>query len=184
MSAQDERERRWARVAVKNFVKPDDPVRYEEAGNPVPFVCEDARSGAATGSGSIPASLVGSREAAPILPPFDPSMSDGCSMIPWWPRRLGRKRFQRWALRFVVRDVGAAEAICGAHDLAYYLGGTRDDRTDADLQWLDAMREIDRTPGRRFSQVGFIKIRRHGGPEGRIPGVSWAWGGGRFEYDA
>ena len=117
------------------------------------------------------------------LPPFDPSMSDGCSMIPLWPRWLGRKRFQGWVLRFVVTDVERMKEICCAHDRAYYYGGTEDDRTEADLQWQDEVWKIDKTSDHWFAKTGFVKMREHGGPEGRVPGVSWAWGGERFVYD-
>ena len=117
------------------------------------------------------------------LPPFDPNLSDGCSMLPLWPLWMGRRRIQRWALRLVVRDVEAAAAICCAHDRAYYYGGTEDDRMEADLRWQDAMWVIDRTPEHWFTMAGFVKIRELGGPEHKIPGVSWAYGGERYVDD-
>lgn len=117
------------------------------------------------------------------LPPFDASKSDGCSMLPWLPRRLSRKSIQRWLLRFFVRDVAAALKICCDHDCDYYYGGTSHERFESDERWLRAMLQIDKTRHQWFSNWGFRNIRDIGGPETRIAGVSWGHGGSRFVYD-
>ena len=69
---------------------------------------------------------------------------------------------------------------CRIHDRLYKRGGTEEDRLMADLEFaLDLL-------GWGMSAADvmdyFLAVHVFGGPEFRIPGVSWAFGGGRFCY--
>lgn len=112
----------------------------------------------------------------PELPPWDDSMSDGCSALPIGPLRL-RRRFNRWLF---ARHPGAAWA-CVRHDATYYAGGSREDRLDADFA-LSARWEVVGVP-EVVRVLAFRAIRIFGAPRWRTAGVSWAFGGARFRYD-
>jgi hypothetical protein len=110
------------------------------------------------------------------LPPWDDSMSDGCSAIPIGPRRV-RRRFNRWLF---ARHPGAS-AACLRHDRAYYAGGSREDREMADLALVARWGDVG-VP--EFVRVlAFRAIRIFGSPVWRTDGVSWGFGGARFRYD-
>lgn len=105
----------------------------------------------------------------PDLPPWDPSMSDGCS-VPDALRPL-----------FPI-DKPEIRATCVLHDAAYYYGGTKEQRLAADLMFgynLIATGKVSADTAEQF----VAGVRAGGGPSGRIPGVSWAFGGERFCYD-
>jgi len=102
------------------------------------------------------------------LPPWEDSMSDGCS-IP--------------ALAKPLFPMTPAQAQgCVPHDQKYYFGGTKEQRLKADAElliwWLDHHMAADQ------AWAGFEAIRLGGGPEGRHPKYSWAYGGKRFVYDS
>ena len=102
------------------------------------------------------------------LPPWDPSMSDGCS-IPE-------------PLRPFFPNTPAERECCVRHDARYYVGGTEEDRLVADAQLLiDWLKTGDVSAAQ--AQVAFEAVRMFGKPELRVHGVSWAFGGGRFVYD-
>ncbi len=111
------------------------------------------------------------------LPPWDDSMSDGCSALPIGPRAM-RRRFNTW----VFSKWPDASAGCLAHDRSYYYGGTMEDRTLADEDLMDDWEEAG-VPG-WVRRLAWRFIRSGGGPRWRTPGVSWAFGGGVFRYTA
>ena len=103
----------------------------------------------------------------PTLPPWSDAMSDGCSVPKW--------------LRLVVPLETAFQVfVCRAHDAAYYHGGSEQDRAIADVKFFLGLlhAEMDFDTAQRY----FVAVRAGGGPEFRIPGVSWAFGGERFCY--
>ena len=109
------------------------------------------------------------------LPRWDPETSDGCSALPLGSRML-RQRINGW----FFRRNDAANAACEAHDEAYYYGGSKRHREDADKALAEAWRNagvpiIVRGLGRGA-------IRAFGGPGARTPDVSWAFGGEFFQY--
>lgn len=103
------------------------------------------------------------------LPPWDPSMSDGCSV----PEPLRP---------FFPCDDPAVRACCVIHDSEYYRGGTREQRLLADLMFAYNLLSTGQVSEETVWKM-FLGVRAGGGPSGRIPGVSWAFGGNRFVYD-
>ena len=104
----------------------------------------------------------------PRLPPWSDAMSDGCS-VPKWLRLM------------VPMETPGQIAVCRAHDRAYYYGGTEQDRAIADAGFYVGLLCAGMPVTNADSY--FAAVRQFGGPEFRIPGVSWAFGGGRFVYD-
>lgn len=101
-----------------------------------------------------------------MLPEWDDSMSDGCSI----PVHL--KRF--------LEETPEMRACCVKHDKKYYYGGTIRDRAIADAEFL-----IDLLKARVNVHVAdqmYMAVRAGGHPsQGRS--FSWAFGGKRFKYD-
>ncbi len=103
------------------------------------------------------------------LPPWDKSLSDGCSVpAPLRP--------------FFPVDKPEVRACCEIHDAAYYSGGTREQRLAADLLFAYNLLATGHVSAETAEKM-YAGVRIGGGPSGRIPGVSWAFGGGRFVYD-
>jgi hypothetical protein len=99
------------------------------------------------------------------LPPWDDTMSDGCSAT---------------ALLKHLFETPLVRAACVHHDRAYYFGGSREDRLRADYQlgvdWIRAGLTVTEV------ESGIAAIRVGGEPWYRVKGVSWAFGGERFRY--
>ena len=94
-------------------------------------------------------------------------MSDGCSV-------------PSIAKPFLLRSA-EAKAACVRHDRAYYFGGSRLDRLKADCEFdLDVLA----SPDAEQAEMVFNAVRIFGGPHFRKAGVSWAFGGERFFYEA
>lgn len=111
---------------------------------------------------------------------YNRGWSDGCSITPFLPRFL-RVRFNKWIVEKNVENLQIALEICADHDEAYYYGGSEDDRMGADATWLVDM--LTRAKANVwFARMGYKAIRTFGGPRWRRNGVSWAYGGGYFQY--
>ena len=98
-----------------------------------------------------------------MLPPWDDSTSDGCTNAPWFS-----------AIPEVLE-------CCKRHDAKYYYGGSWRDRLKADRDFYDeiiATGKIDQVA----AEAAFTLIRAFGGPNGRHPKYSWAFGGDVFAY--
>jgi len=93
----------------------------------------------------------------PDKPPFDPSMSDGCS-LPYWLRSC---------LGVIDRQYVACRDYCVAHDEAYYNGGTEEEREAADAALRDAIAPV---VGDYWAQEWYVALRMMGGTH---------WGTGR-----
>ena len=96
------------------------------------------------------------------LAPWDDAMSDGCSGAPW------------------LSSDPAARACCVRHDARYYVGGSAADRLDADRAFRADLLAAGIVRWR--AEFAYRAVRIFGGPQGRIPRVSWAFGGERFAY--
>jgi len=109
------------------------------------------------------------------LPKWNPENSDGCSALALGSRRQ-RQRVNGW----FFRKNDAAKAACVVHDEAYYYGGSKRHRQDADKAlaagWKDAGVSII------VRGLGRAAIRAFGGPGAKTPDVSWAFGGEFFQY--
>lgn len=113
--------------------------------------------------------------SVPPLPPWSPKMFDGCSAMPVGPLAF-RRRFNHW---FFKKWPGATPG-CEPHDEDHYYGGSKEDRLKSDHRFM-ARWEVAGVP-RWLRRLTFRLVRAFGGPRWRIPGVSWAHGGGRFKY--
>lgn len=89
-------------------------------------------------------------------------MSDGCS-VPY-------------ARVFTTEQ----RSCCVKHDSEYYQGGSQEKRFQADLELRTCM--IKNKLSVAEADVMFLGVRIGGGPEARVKGVSWAFGGERFAY--
>lgn len=96
------------------------------------------------------------------LPPWDASMSDGCSGAP------------------LLSGIPAARACCVVHDEAYYYGGSATDRLVADVRFRACLMAHG-IPWWRATGA-LIAIRLFGGPGSKVPRVSWGFGGSVFAY--
>lgn len=96
------------------------------------------------------------------LPPWVDSMSDGCS---------GPQ---------VMSDIPATRACCVRHDEKYYYGGSAAARLRADRAFYACLRLVGLPIWRAY--IVYYSVRLFGGPKGRKPGVSWAFGGEIFAY--
>lgn len=108
------------------------------------------------------------------IPAWRVGMSDGCSFLALWLPGDARARWQR--------KVWGSEALERAgveHECAYYYGGRRSDRRDADAQLWRAWAEH---AGLLWAFRVWLAVRLFSGPRRRIDGVSWAFGGRRFRY--
>ena len=95
-------------------------------------------------------------------------MSDGCSV----PKLL------RLA---VPLETDAQIAVCRAHDEAYYYGGSAEWRATVDATFYQGLLAAPMVFGK--AALYYRAVRLFGGPRLRIKGVSWAFGGERFQYD-
>jgi hypothetical protein len=96
------------------------------------------------------------------LPEWSPEMSDGCTAAP------------------DAGPWGDHRRCCVEHDRRYYYGGTKADRREADVAMRSCM--VSRGMPAPFAWLYFGAVRVFGHPAGHRPGVSWAFGGGRFCY--
>ena len=111
----------------------------------------------------------GFAEAVRVLPRWQPVWSDGCSVPA--------------LLRLVMPvETEAARTACIVHDEAYYYGGSEDDRRHADERLREALIAAGMAPWR--ARVYYGSVRVGGGPEWRVKGVSWSFGGEYFQYSA
>ncbi len=131
--------------------------------------------------------------------PWDPSLSDGCSSLAFMTAAGLDAKFTKEAQLAIIKVVFGtswrrAITACHEHDRAYAFGGRPLDRSIADdnlqLAWLQIANE-HRAPNRRprslwrywlerrgiraWAATGYAAIRAFGGPQGRIPGVSWGY---------
>lgn len=97
------------------------------------------------------------------LPPWRDEMSDGCSGAP------------------LLSAIPEARACCVRHDARYYVGGTWQDRLSADNDFRDELIATGKVPRWRAEAV-YRLVRWFGGPNGRNPHYSWAFGGEVFAY--
>lgn len=96
------------------------------------------------------------------LPPWNDSMSDGCSFAP------------------IADSIPGCHGCCVRHDEAYYYGGSKADRLAAD----NALKAcwIANGMARWRAEWRYRRVRILGVPWLRIKGVSWAFGGDVFKY--
>jgi hypothetical protein len=97
-----------------------------------------------------------------ILAPWHDSMSDGCSGAP------------------LLSALPKACRCCVRHDRAYYYGGSEEDRLTADKAFLACLLAAG-APWWR-ARGAYQMVRWFGGPDRRVHGVSWAFGGHIFAY--
>jgi hypothetical protein len=100
-----------------------------------------------------------------MKPPFDPAMSDGCS-IPSWLRRY---------MPILDSQCEECRTFCVEHDEAYYNGGTEFDREVADRTLRDAVEPVI---GWRWAQEWYVALRLYGGGHwgtGRTWDGRWLW---------
>lgn len=102
------------------------------------------------------------------LPPWQDAWSDGCS-IP------------EWVKPFITQITPAIHDACVRHDEKYYYGGSREDRLRADYEWAIALLLTGDISIEGVEQW-FAMVRIAGGPNGRNPKYSWAFGGKVFAY--
>ena len=132
--------------------------------------------------------------------------SDGCSSLAFMTAFGFDPKLTQEAQLAIIKNVFGtswrkALAACKIHDRAYALGGHRIDRLDADfalqvawnkianehttsslLPWVQWTYWRERVGIRAWSDTGYAAIRLFGGPGGRMPGVSWAYGNEVFRY--
>lgn len=92
-----------------------------------------------------------------MKPPFDPSMSDGCSV----PESI------RHIIHTIDEQCARCRPACVIHDEAYYYGGTEDQRRAADEALYVAIRPII---GEQWAIEWYNAVRYFGGSH---------WGTGR-----
>ncbi len=103
----------------------------------------------------------GARATHRTLPPWDDSMSNGCSFSP------------------DVND--GVRAACTLHDKAYYYGGSAQDRLNVDKTFRKDLRAAGMSPW--VASIYYRGVRTFGGPGLRLKRVSWSFGGEYFAYD-
>jgi hypothetical protein len=89
-------------------------------------------------------------------------MSDGCSGDP------------------ILSADPKARKCCVEHDRKYFLGGSRADREAADTEFRACLVKAGVPMWRAWYL--WLSVRTFGGPSGRQPGVSWAFGDAIFRY--
>ena len=111
------------------------------------------------------------------IPEWNDSMSDGCSV----------NRLPKAFAHLYAADTPAQRAVCVAHDKAYYHGGTRKQREEADVRLRDDSIAAGADP--EVANIWYQGARMYGGPElhkftTSVLGTpqAWAWGGGVFKY--
>ncbi len=109
------------------------------------------------------------------LPKWDPATSDGCSALALGSNTL-RRRINTW----LFRKHPDATVACEAHDEAYYYGGSKEDRREADRVLDEAWKKVGVPIVVRALGAG--AIRAFGGPGAKTPGVAWAFGGEFFQF--
>jgi len=102
------------------------------------------------------------------LPQWDDRWSDGCSV-------------PRIARGFLPEEQGETRQCCVRHDEAYYYGGSREERQEADGRFSACLLAAGVPPW--LARVYYLAVRVGGHPRFRRPNVSWAFGGDRFRYD-
>ncbi len=113
------------------------------------------------------------------LPAWDDSISDGCTVMPIGPI-VFRTRFNLWFFARVKRP-WAVRMACIRHDRAHYYGGSKQDRLDSDYKLMDEWQEAGISKWKRTLAWRLIRVIAR--PGSKLPGVSWAFGGGRYQYD-
>lgn len=108
------------------------------------------------------------------LPAWIDAMSDSCSTVV----RVGAVdvRLRAWDGKWTP----AQRACCVQHDHRYYDGGSATDRFNADRELQHCIVRsgggvIGRLESAALGYVMFEAVQQGGGPEQRIPRVSWAW---------
>ncbi len=101
------------------------------------------------------------------LAQWSDSMSDGCS-IPGGEAHA--------PIPFTL----AQHRCCVRHDALYYPGGSFADRWRADVGLRECLTGAGINPA--VADLMFAAVRAFGGPEFRVPGVSWAFGNQVFKY--
>lgn len=97
-----------------------------------------------------------------LLPKWQDSMSDGCSFAP------------------IASSIPAMRACCVVHDHGYYVGGSEARKNQKDSEFRDCL--IAAHVPVPIADGYFEGVQVGGRPEGRIPNVSWAFGGERFVF--
>lgn len=103
-----------------------------------------------------------------IVPQWDDSMSDGCSVPKLVRLVLG------------LSETPAETAVCVLHDKAYYYGGSSDDRAKADLALREGL--VAAGMSRWLAWFYYAGVRIGGHPVWGVHNISWAFGGLRFSY--
>lgn len=114
------------------------------------------------------------------LPPWQDSMSDGCSGIPpfiWNALPEGTIVSNELFLNITTKE--AVRAACVTHDKQYYYGGSELARFYADIAFAATLASLGVPP--KLVDVMFNFVRAGGGPEFRQK-YSWAFGGEFFQY--
>lgn len=107
--------------------------------------------------------LAGSASSAMAGDTIAPFTTDGCSLFPD---------------RSLISNADWCDC-CVAHDLAYWRGGTADERASADRRLRDCVAESTGNP--RLAELMYAGVRTGGGPYFLTPyrwGYGWPWGRG------
>lgn len=70
---------------------------------------------------------------------------------------------------------------CVRHDEAYYYGGSKQDREQADRRFYECLLNAGVVPW--LARIYHAAVQTGGHPVFRRKNVSWAFGGERFRYD-
>ncbi|MFN0218430.1 MAG: DUF1353 domain-containing protein [Hyphomicrobium sp.] len=98
-----------------------------------------------------------------------------------WDRRKSDACSVPSLMRLVVSQETAAQCqVCERHDEAYYYGGSRAQRRDADERLRSGLIEVGMSKPRAWGY--WLAVRLGGAPWLRIKGVSWAFAGAYFKY--
>ncbi|MGE3611564.1 MAG: FAD-binding oxidoreductase [Bacteriovoracaceae bacterium] len=107
-------------------------------------------------------SLNCSAKSSPVvIPQVNDFYSDGCSMYPD-DEKIGGKT--SWI------------HCCFVHDIAYWMGGTSEQRMDADLELKQCVSQVT---SKAHGEIVFLGVRMGGGPNTKLP---WRWGYGLTNY--
>ena len=85
-----------------------------------------------------------------------------------------------FGVRLKPLETEEQKRMCRVHDAIYELGGTEEERLIADLEFASDLLWTGMSAADVMDY--FLAVHVFGGPEFRIPGVSWAFGGERFCY--
>lgn len=103
------------------------------------------------------------RSKGDVLPPYA-FATDGCTLFPD---------------RLPLHDLRAA---CVTHDIRYWLGGTTEERREADLAFKDAITHTGPL-GRPLSNLMFMSVRVFGDSAlARLHNANWGFGYNKHEF--